>query len=100
MENGKQAAESALRLVNHPSPRGHVYPYIALEKVTEENIRQIPAMWQATFGKAQRLAAVAEKGELQQAGALYGEILVGCLTCHQLLRGTPGESPRLVKSVP
>jgi hypothetical protein len=100
VENGKQAAESARRLVDHPSPRGQVYPYIALEKVTEENIRQIPTMWQATFGKAQQLAAAAEKGDLQQAGALYGEIVVGCVTCHQLFRGTPGVSPRLVKSAP
>lgn len=89
-----------MRLVKHPSPRGHIDPYTALEKVTEENMRLSPTMWQATFGKARRLAALAEQDDTRQAGIVRGEIMVGCVSCHQVLRGIPGESPRLARQLP
>lgn len=100
MDNGLQAAENARRLIDHPSPVGHVYPYVPLERITAANFAALPAMYEAVFGNARRLAEAAEAGDLPRAGQLYGEILQGCIACHRVFRGTPGVSASLVPETP
>lgn len=96
MDNGAQAAENARRLIDHPSPVGHVYPYVPPERLTATNFQALPALREATFGTATRLAAAAEAGDLSRAAQLYGEVLQGCIACHRLFRGVPGVSASLL----
>jgi mono/diheme cytochrome c family protein len=96
MDNGPQAAENVRRLIDHPSPVGHVYPYVPLDRITAANFQALPAMYDAVFGNAERLARAAEAGDLGHAAQLYGDILEGCLACHRIFRGVPGISANLL----
>lgn len=100
MDNGTQAAENARHLIDHPSPVGHLYPYVSLDRITGENFGAIPAMYDAVFGNAGRLAQAADAGDLAKAAQLYGDIFQGCMACHRLFRGTPGLSPNLLPIAP
>lgn len=95
VDNGKMAAENARRLVNHPSPKGIVFPYVALDRINDANFSTLPTMYQATFGNAKRLAEAADEGNIPLAASYFGSVMSGCVACHQIFRGTPGVSNRL-----
>jgi hypothetical protein len=95
-DNAEQAADSARRLANHRIPKGGLLAYIPLEKITDADLVTLPAFNDAVEGGALKLAAAAEKGDMQSAAVLLGEVLTGCVGCHQRFRGVPGTSPHLV----
>jgi len=95
VDNGKMAAENARRLINHPSPKGVVFPYVALERINEANFSALPSMHEAVFGNAKKLAAAADAENIPLAASYLGSVMSGCVACHQIFRGTPGVSTRL-----
>jgi mono/diheme cytochrome c family protein len=95
LDNGKMAAENARRLINHPSPTGHVYPYVALDRINDANFSALPTMYEAVFGNAKKLAAAADEGNIPLAASYFGSVMSGCIACHQIFRGTPGVSNKL-----
>lgn len=95
-DNAEQAADSARRLANHRIPKGGLFPYFALAQVNDEAMSVLPGMNDAVEGGALRLAEAAEKGDMAAAAVHLGEVMAGCVACHQYFRGIPGESPRLL----
>jgi len=95
-DNAEQAADSARRLANHRIPKGGLVAYLPLERITDADLATLPAFNDVVEGGALRLAAAAEKGDMQAAAVLLGEVLAGCVGCHQRFRGVPGVSPHLV----
>jgi hypothetical protein len=95
-DNAEQAADSARRLANHRIPKGGLVAYIPLEKITDANLATLPAFNDVVEGGALKLAVAAEKGDMPTAAVLLGEVLAGCVGCHQRFRGVPGTSPHLV----
>mgnify|MGYP003465486234 CR=1 FL=1 len=45
---------------------------------------------------ALRLAEAADKGNMAEAAVRLGEVVSGCVACHQMFRGQPGISPLLL----
>ncbi len=95
VDNGEQAAESARRLANHRMPDGGLLPYFALEKITTETLAVLPAMNAVVEGNALKLAEAAVQGDMATAARLLGDIATGCVACHQVFRGIPGQSSLL-----
>ncbi len=95
-DNAEQVADSGRRLANHRIPKGGLVAYLPPEKITDADLATLPAFNDAVEGGALKVAAAAEKGDMQTAAVLLGEVLTGCVGCHQRFRGVPGESPYLV----
>ena len=95
-ENGSQAADSARRLANHRIPRGGLLPYFALDKVNDAGLAPLQSFNDQVEGNALKLAEAAEKGDMIKAASFVGDITTGCVGCHQVFRGQPGVSPRLM----
>lgn len=95
-DNTEQAADSARRLANHRIPVGGLLPYFALDRINNEYLSVLPAMNDAVEGAALRLAEAAGQGNMGEAAIHVGEIVSGCVACHQVFRGQPGISPLLL----
>ena len=95
-DNGAQAADSARRLANHRIPRGGLLPYFGLDKVNDTGLAPLQAFNDQVEGNALKLAEAAEKGDMVKAATYVGDITTGCVACHQVFRGQPGVSPRLL----
>lgn len=95
-DNGPQAADSARRLANHRIPRGGLLPYFGLDKVNDTGLAPLQAFNDQVEGNALKLAEAAEKGDMVKAATYVGDITTGCIACHQVFRGQPGVSPRLL----
>ncbi len=95
-DNGLQAADSARRLANHRIPRGGLLPYFGLDKVNDTGLAPLQAFNEQVEGNALKLAEAAEKGDMIKAASYVGDITTGCIGCHQIFRGQPGVSPRLL----
>ena len=95
-DNGAQAADSARRLANHRIPRGGLLPYFGLDKVNDTGLAPLQAFNDQVEGNALKLAEAAEKGDMIKAATYVGDITTGCVACHQVFRGQPGVSPRLL----
>ncbi len=95
-DNGSQAADSARRLANHRIPRGGLLPYFALDKVNDAGLAPLQSFNDQVEGNALKLAEAAEKGDMIKAATYVGDITTGCVGCHQVFRGQPGVSPRLM----
>ena len=96
VDNGAQAADSARRLANHRIPRGGLLPYFGLDKVNDTGLAPLQAFNDQVEGNALKLAEAAEKGDMVKAATYVGDITTGCVACHQVFRGQPGVSPRLL----
>lgn len=96
VDNGAQAADSARRLANHRIPRGGLLPYFALDKVNDAGLAPLQSFNDQVEGNALRLAEAAEQGDMVKAATYVGDITTGCIGCHQVFRGQPGVSPRLM----
>ncbi|MDH3604927.1 MAG: hypothetical protein OEU26_35425 [Candidatus Tectomicrobia bacterium] len=96
VDNAEQAADSARRLANHRIPAGGLLPYLPLHKITTDTLSVLPAMNQVVEGNAVKLAEAAERGDMASSARLLGDIAAGCVGCHQVFRGPPGQSPRLL----
>ena len=94
-DNGEQTAAAARRLANHRIPRGGLLPYLRPEDVTDEKIAMLVPFNNAVEGNAKRLAAAADKGDMDTAARLMGDVANGCVACHQVFRGQPGVSDQL-----
>jgi hypothetical protein len=92
-DNGPLAADAARRLAYHRLPRGGMLPYLHPDKVTTQSLSVLPAMEAAVEGNAMKLAAAAERGDMQAAAQHYGDMTSGCVACHIHFRGQPGVSP-------
>ena len=95
VDNGARAAYSARRIANHTLPKGGILPYLPLDKINGEVLSVLPTMEVLVEGGAAKLAAAAEQGDMATAARLYGDLTVGCVTCHAHFRGQPGVSPLL-----
>jgi len=95
-DNGAQAADSARRLANHRIPRGGLLPYFGLDKVNDTGLAPLQVFNDQVEGNALKLAEAAEKGDMVKAATYVGDITTGCVACHQVFRGQPGVSPRLL----
>ena len=95
-DNGAQAADSARRLANHRIPRGGLLPYFGLDKVNDTGLAPLQAFNDQVEGNSLKLAEAAEKGDMVKAAGYVGNITTGCVGCHQIFRGQPGVSPRLM----
>lgn len=95
VDNAEMAAEAARRLANHRLPRGGLLPYMPIEKVNSKDLAALPGIETMVEGGAMDVALAAEKGDMAGAAAKMGQIMSGCVGCHQLFRGTPGVSPRV-----
>lgn len=95
-DNGAQAADSARRLANHRIPRGGLLPYFGLDKVNDAGLAPLKTFNDQVEGNALKLAEAAEKGDMIKAATYVGDITTGCVACHQVFRGQPGVSPRLL----
>lgn len=95
VDNAEQAADSARRLANHRVPKGGLVAYLPLAKITDADLATLPAFNDVVEGGALKLAEAAERGEMGKAALLLGEVLAGCVGCHQRFRGVPGASPYL-----
>ena len=94
-DNGEQTAAAARRLANHRIPRGGLLPYLRPEDVTDEKIAMLVPFNNAVEGNAKHLAAAADKGDMDTAARLMGDVANGCVACHQVFRGRPGVSDQL-----
>lgn len=97
MDNREQTAEAARRIANHKLPRGGLLPYLALEKVNTADLSAMPGFEEIVEGGAMRVAEAAEKGDMANAAGHFGDMMRGCVACHQHLRGQPGATPLLKK---
>lgn len=96
-DNAEQTADSARRLANHRIPKGGLLPYFPLDKVNNTDMSVLPAMNGAVEGSALQLAEAADKGDMAKAANLLGDIMAGCVACHQKFRATPpGATPHLI----
>lgn len=96
VDNAEQAADSARRLANHRIPKGGLLPYFPLDKMNSADMAVLPAMNDAVEGSAIRLAEAAEKGDMAKAATHMGDIMSGCVACHQKFRGIPGVTAQLI----
>lgn len=94
-DNYAQAADSARRLANHRLPKGGLIPYMKAEHVNDEMLGVLVPFNDSVEGNALRLAEAAEKGQMDVAAEYFGKITSGCVACHQVFRGQPGQSQRL-----
>jgi hypothetical protein len=95
VDHAEQAAESARRLANHRLPEEGMLPYLPLDKITSETLAVLPAMNAVVEGNAVKLAEAAEQRDMATAARLLGDIATGCVACHQIFRGIPGQSSLL-----
>lgn len=95
-DNGSQAADSARRLANHRIPRGGLLPYFSLDKINDAGLAPLKSFNDQVEGNALKLAEAAENGDMVKAATYVGDITTGCVGCHQVFRGQPGVSPRLI----
>jgi hypothetical protein len=95
MDNPGQAADAARRIADHKLPRGGLLPYLPLEKVNSDDLAAMPGFEHVVEGGAMRIAEAAEKGDMANAAGHFGDMMRGCVACHQHLRGQPGMSPRV-----
>lgn len=95
-DNGPQAADSARRLANHRIPRGGLLPYFPLDKVNDQGLAPLQSFNDQVEANALKLADAAEQGDIVKAASYVGAITNGCAGCHQMFRGQPGVSPRLM----
>lgn len=96
-DNPEQAAASARRLANHRIPRGGLLPYLKIEDVTDEKVGALVPFNDSVEGNALRLAEAAEQGDMTSAAKYMGEIAGGCVACHNVFRGKPGQSQWLMQ---
>jgi len=96
MGNGEQAANAARAIANHRIPRGGILPYLAPDQVTDGMLSSLTTFNDQVEGNANRLATAAEAGDLAGAAALLDDVTQGCVACHDLFRGRPGVSLRVV----
>jgi hypothetical protein len=94
-DNNEQAADSARRLANHRLPKGGLLPYLKAEHINDEMLGVLVPFNDSVEGNALRLAEAADKGDIALAAEYFGKITSGCVACHQVFRGQPGNSPRL-----
>lgn len=94
VDDGEAAARAARRLAGHRMPAGGMLGYLPLEKINDADLAALPAMEEAVEGNAKRLAAAAQAGDIARAAGFVGEIMGGCVGCHQRFRGVPGALPR------
>lgn len=97
MDNREQAAEAARRIANHKLPRGGLLGYLPLEKINTADLSAMPGFEQVVEGGAMRVAEAADKGDMAEAAGHFGDMMRGCVACHQHLRGQPGTTPLLRK---
>lgn len=95
-DNGEMAADAARRLANHRLPKGGMLPYLPWDKITTQDISTLPTFNMVVEGGALKVAAAAEKGDFATAAQHFGEVMSGCVACHQQFRGVPGVSDRFV----
>ena len=95
MEDGELAADAGRRLANHRLPRGGLLPYLPLEKVNSQDLSVLPAMEAAVEGGSIQVAEAAEKGDFVAAAGHLGDVMRGCVACHQHFRGQPGATSLL-----
>lgn len=95
MDNPGQAAAAARRIADHKLPRGGLLPYLPPEKVNSNDLAAMPGFEHAVEGGAMRIAEAAEKGDMAEAAGHFGDMMRGCVACHNHLRGQPGVSPRV-----
>lgn len=96
MGNGEQAALAARAVANHRIPRGGILPYLAPEQVNDDLVSSLSTFNAQVEGNALHLAEAAEAGDLSRAAGYLEEISLGCIGCHDLFRGRPGVSPRVL----
>jgi len=94
-DNGEQAADSARRLANHRIPRGGLLPYLSMDKINDKSLAVLEVFNDSVEGKAKQLAEAAERGDMAQAASYLSEITGGCIGCHGIFRGVPGQSSLL-----
>ena len=71
-------------------------PYFGLDKVNDAGLAPLQSFNDQVEGNALKLADAAEKGDMVKAAGFVGNVTTGCVGCHQLFRGQPGVSPRLL----
>lgn len=91
-DNPEQAADSALRLANHRIPVGGLLPYMGLENVNDERLAVLETFNDSVEGNAKKLAQAAKAGDMAKAASLVGSISTGCVGCHAIFRGQPGQT--------
>ena len=91
-DNKELAAESALNLANHRIPRGGMLPYLRHEDITDAKIGSLAGFNESVEGSARKLAKAARAGDMATAASHLTTIASGCVGCHQVFRGVPGES--------
>lgn len=91
-DNKELAAESALSLANHRIPRGGMLPYLQHEHITDAKISSLASFNESVEGSAKKLAKAARAGDMGTASSYLSTIVSGCVGCHQVFRGVPGES--------
>ena len=94
-ENAEQAADAARRLASHRLPKGGLLPYFKKTDVSDERLAVLVPFNDAVEGNAMRLAEAADAGNLGEAATYLGKIAEGCVSCHQVFRGQPGQSDRI-----
>jgi hypothetical protein len=94
-DNKEVTAESALSLANHRIPKGGMLPYLRHEDITNEKIGSLASFNESVEGSARKLAEAARAGDMATAASHLSTIVSGCVGCHQVFRGVPGESPWL-----
>ncbi len=94
-DNPEQASASALRIANHRIPVGGLLPYLGIENINDQKLSVLEGFNDAVEGKAKELAKAANRGDMETASSLIGEIASGCVGCHVVFRGQPGVSPLL-----
>ncbi|KRT55212.1 hypothetical protein [endosymbiont of Ridgeia piscesae] len=94
-DNAEQAADSARRLANHRIPRGGLLPYMSLEMINDDSLAALDGFNASVEGTAKRLADAAEQGDMGKAASYMDDITGGCVGCHAMFRGIPGQSDLL-----
>ncbi|MDY6978907.1 MAG: hypothetical protein SV201_03450 [Pseudomonadota bacterium] len=95
-DNGEAAARAARRLANHTIPKGGLFPYFKLDEINDKDMGVLPAMNTAVEGSALKLAEAADQGDMTTAASHLSNIMTGCVACHQMFRGRPGVSNKLI----
>ncbi len=94
-DNAEQAADSARRLANHRIPRGGLLPYMRLDQINDNSLAALDGFNASVEGTAKRLADAADQGDMGKAASYMDDITGGCVGCHAMFRGVPGQSSLL-----
>lgn len=94
-DNAEMIADSARRLANHRIPVGGLLPYMGLNNVNDDKLAVLGSFNDSVEGNANKLAEVAERGNMAEAATLLGQISTGCVGCHAVFREYPGTSDLL-----